>query len=102
MDHDCILIQALQLEAFPDVCSVEGKCVCTNVGRLGRSGKQSVSQGTVILHSVTKSLQIWVLGAEYKVCKVYDVSSQEGDGKAVMGQQVPAKIEDGYDPPRSH
>lgn len=62
----------------------------------------NLSQGTVVLHSVTKSLQSWVLGAEYKVYKVYDVSSQEGDGKAVKGRQVPAKIEDGYDPPRSH
>lgn len=27
---------------------------------------------------------------------------RKGDGKAVMGHQVPAKMQDGYDPPRSH
>lgn len=29
-------------------------------------------------------------------------SCGRGDGEAVMGQQVPAKIQDGCDPPRSH
>lgn len=96
---------ALQLEDLsevPDVCSAKGRWDCTNLDRLWKSGEQAVCQGAVSLHSVTKSLQIWVLGAEYKLEGPMIPSCRRGDGKAVVCQQVPAKIQDGYDPPRSH
>ena len=51
---------------------------------------------------MAKSLQIWVLGAEYKLEGPMIPSCRRGDGKAATGQQVPAKIQDECDPPRSH
>lgn len=54
------------------------------------------------MHSVTKSLQIWVLGAEHKLEGPRTPSCRRGDGKAVMRQQGPTKVQDGCDPHRSH
>lgn len=43
-----------------------------------------------------------MLGAEYKLEELMIPNCRRGDGEAVMGQQVPAKIQDGCDPPRGH
>lgn len=51
---------------------------------------------------MAKCLQFGVLGAEYKLEGPMTPSCRRRYGKAVMGQQVPAKIQGGCDPARSH